>query len=186
MRLSFDRTSDPEKWVANGEFDFHFPLNKFIPKRIQSEIDAQKRQTQKFTITNEETNVVLFDQEKHLAVYPDAQLAIPEKTFDLLGLFLDLQTINLDSLPQERPVHFFNRKNYQTVITKLANAQVRGRKGKFQHLLLTVIRPGEANLEIHFWLTPDEKQTPVRIELEISLGGVIRLPITAELSTKDP
>lgn len=182
MNLSWN--TDPENKTVKVQGEFK--VSKIgLPGVIRSTVDAEDFTVQRVIWGNKESKVIDFDQEKHVVTYPDTQLVIPEKTFDLLGLYLALQEINLDSLPQVKWVHF-DKQNYKVVITKKGKEGIRGKRGKFQHVVLSVARPQRSNLDIHFWLA-ENPQVTERIELNMKvLKEIIPVTITADLSQKDP
>jgi len=160
---------------------------------VESHLDVRDLFTRRFEKSLSEGDfrahdLVHFDQERHIAVYPERDGRVVPLSLDAQDILTSLYYVRMMELEVGEPVFIDNhadRKNYPLRIDVLERERIEVSAGRFDCIVVEPVMR-VAGLFRHkgslrVWLTDDEYHVPVLMRSKVVIGS-----ITAELSSYTP
>jgi hypothetical protein len=161
---------------TNGTFDLVYKVRD----RHESYMDMENLYTVRFEKHLREgkfrrDKVVDFDQDRHLAIYPDKEVGIPPNTQDFISALFYVRTVPLEPGQAIWMPNHSDGKNYPIFIKVLRREQVEVQAGKFDCLVIEPVLETSAIFEntgkLTIWLTDDNFRMPVLMRSKVAVGS---------------
>ncbi len=165
--------------TANSNKTISYLYN--VKDLVESFIHVKKLHSLRFEKHLQEGNYradkfVIFDQERHIAIYPNDTVDIPIDAQDVLSALYFVRTLDLevgDTIPV--PNHT-DKKNYPLDVIVHCQETVEVPCGKFDCIMVEPIlkTPGLFKQEgrVEVWLTNDEHKMPVLMRSRVLVGAI--------------
>ncbi|MBN1165270.1 MAG: DUF3108 domain-containing protein [Candidatus Krumholzibacteriota bacterium] len=136
---------------------------------------------------DEEVN---FDQNNHLAIYPDKTVPIPPNTQDFLSALYYMRTINIEPGQAVAMANHTGGKNYPIYVKVLRRERVKVPAGDFNCLVIEPVMKTTSIFEqkgkLTIWLTDDTVKMPVLMRSKVIVGSFEAVLKEYRLSTEEP
>jgi hypothetical protein len=168
-----------------------FSLIFEVEDRVEALLDAERMHSLRYEKSikeghYEKNEVVLFDQERHVAVYPGGK-EVPLEP-DALDVLSSLYYVRLMDLEVGRSVYIDNHadeKNYALEIKILREETIRVPAGEFDCYVAEPILKAAGIFQhkgrLAVWLAKDLNNIPVKMESQIIIGAIKALLIRMDL-----
>ncbi len=118
---------------------------------------------------------VVFDQKRHMAIYPDREVPIPPNTQDFLSALYYGRTLMLEPGQAIAMANHTGGKNYPIFIKVLRRERVTVPAGTFDCLVIEPVLQTSSIFEskgkLTIWLTDDKLKMPVMLRSKVVIGA---------------
>lgn len=172
-----------------------FSLIFEVEDRVEALLDAERMHSLRYEKNikeghYEKNEVVLFDQERHVAIYPGGKEVALEP--DALDVLSSLFYVRLMDLEVGRSVYIDNHadeKNYALEVKILREETIRVPAGEFDCYVAQPILKAAGIFQhkgrLAVWLAKDLNNVPVKMESEIIIGAIKALLIRMDLGGRE-
>jgi hypothetical protein len=130
---------------------------------------------------------VVFDQKRHLAIYPDKQVPIPPNTQDFLSALYYARTLPLGVGQAIAMANHTGGKNYPIYIKVLRRERIKVPAGEFDCLVVEPVMQTTGIFEnkgkLTIWVTDDTVRMPVLLRSKVVIGAFEAVLKSYRLST---
>ena len=166
--------------VSDARTNSTFDMVYKVRDRHESYMDMEYLHTVRFEKHLREgkfrrDKVVDFDQQNHLAIYPDEEVGIPPNTQDFISAFFYIRTIPLEPGQAVWMPNHSDGKNYPVFVKVLRREQVEVQAGTFDCIVIEPVLQTSAIFEntgkLTIWITDDNFRMPVLMRSKVAVGS---------------
>lgn len=168
-----------------------FSLVFEVEDRVESLLDAERLHSLRYEKNikeghYEKNEVVLFDQEKHVAVYPGGkEVPLEPDALDVLSSLFYVRLMDLEVGSSVFIDNHADEKNYALEIKILREETIEVPAGKFDCYVAEPILKAAGIFQhegrLSVWLAKDHNNIPVKMESKIVIGAIKALLIRKEM-----
>lgn len=167
--------------VSEAKSSSFFDVFYKVRDTVKSYLDTEGFYSWRFEKHLEEgkyrdNELVLYDQNKHLANWDGKSLEIPPYVQDILSAFYYVRTQNLQVGQELKLPVNSGDKNYDLIVKVLGKTQMKVSKGTFNTILVEpLVKYGgifQHKGRLLIWLTDDERKMPVLMRSKIAVGSI--------------
>jgi hypothetical protein len=118
---------------------------------------------------------VLFDQQRHIAVYDDKEVPIPPNTQDFLSALYFFRTLDVDEGEAIAMANHTSGKNYPIFVKVVGRERVKVPAGSFDCIVVEPVLQTTAIFEnkgkLTIWMTDDNVRMPVLMRSKVVIGA---------------
>lgn len=157
-------------------FDYFFKVRD----RVESYMDTEILNSLRFEKHLREGNFkkdeeVIFDQRRHVAIYPDGEMMIAPNTQDFLSALYYFRSLSLDVGQAISMANHTGKKNYPIYIKVLRRETVSVPAGEFDCIAVEPVLQTSSIFKhrgkLTIWLTDDKLRMPVLLRSKVVVGS---------------